>query len=305
MTDNSNNVGVRHITVAPEADGQRLDNYLLKSLKGVPKTRIYRMIRSGELRLEGKRARFDTRLYAGVRLRLPPLRLPTPEAVKELSVGSARDLGKRILYEDDDILIINKPANWATHGGTGIELGLIEALRQMRKSELNLVHRLDRQTSGCLLCARNIHSLRSLGADFANRAVDKTYRAIVHGRWPQNLSHIEQALSIERVNGERRAIVSAGGQAARSEFEVLEQYSYYSQLSIKPITGRMHQIRAHCAHAGHPVVGDSRYGEAHKDRTKHLLLHCQRLVFQHPTHGNQVDISASLPQHWADFLNSL
>ena len=305
MTDNSNNVGVRHITVAPEADGQRLDNYLLKSLKGVPKTRIYRMIRSGELRLEGKRARFDTRLYAGVRLRLPPLRLPTPEAVKELSVGSARDLGKRILYEDDDILIINKPANWATHGGTGIELGLIEALRQMRKSELNLVHRLDRQTSGCLLCARNIHSLRSLGADFANRAVDKTYRAIVHGRWPQNLSQIEQALSIERADGERRAIVSAGGQAARSEFEILEQYSDYSQLSVKPITGRMHQIRAHCAHAGHPVVGDSRYGEAHKGRSKHLLLHCQRLVFSHPTHGNQVDISAPLPQHWDDFINSL
>ena len=294
-------------SIIPAAvDGQRLDNYLCKHLKGVPKTRIYSMIRSGEVRLDSKRVRAHTRIYPGAKLRLPPLRLPAPSETKSLNATSAAKLRERVLYADADLLIINKPANWAVHGGTGVTLGLIEALRQIFPGELNLAHRLDRETSGCLLLARTIPALRALNADFANHQVSKSYLAVVHGAWPTSLKVMEHKLRIERCDGERRALVSQHGRTARTEFRVLSRSEQHSCLQVEPISGRMHQIRAHCAHAGHPIVGDSKYAtktETNKPASE-LMLHCQHLRIKQPSSGASIAVSAPIPEGFMPFLNN-
>ena len=262
------------------------------------------MIRSGEVRVDSKRARAHSRLEAGMRLRLPPLRLPAPSAVRSLSAASRARLQRAVLYQDDDLLVVDKPAGWAVHGGTGVALGLVEALRQLFPGELDLVHRLDRETSGCLVLARNPETVRSLGAAFAQRQVVKTYQAVVHGCWPTSALRLDYALEVVRVAGERRSQVTSSGQSARTDIKRIQHYSGYSWLELQPITGRMHQIRAHCAHLGHPLVGDSKYGGGEADASG-LLLHCSELRYSHPRSGAELALQAPLPPHFTRRLDDL
>ena len=276
--------GVRNIIVEPDYSGQRLDNYLQRELKGVPKSRIYRIIRKGEVRINGKRVQASTRLVAGDKLRVPPIRKSIKSPTRQVKLN----LEKTIIYENNIIIIINKPAGIAVHGGSGISMGVIETLRANypTKSSLELVHRLDRDTSGCLMIAKNRRYLKALQVALRSTSViNKHYRAIVHGNWPRRLGSIEAPIAKNVLSsGERISRVSESGKVAKTEFNVLARGAGLTLLAVKAITGRTHQIRVHCSHAKHPIVGDTKYGDSDEDKRlaqilgfSRLLLHAERL----------------------------
>jgi len=301
---------VRHLTVDTESAGQRLDNFLLRVLKGVPKTHVYRVIRSGEVRVNKGRAAADTRVEAGDRVRLPPMRLPD----RPVAAVPAREFP--LLLEDDQLLAIDKPAGVAVHGGSGVSSGVIEQLRKARPEArfLELVHRLDKETSGVLLLAKKRRALTALQDQFRARDTAKTYLALVAGAWPKKLKLIDQPLhKTLDAGGERQVrVVSPAHEDGRRSITVIrriEPHGEFTLLEIGLKTGRTHQIRVHLAHAGHPIVGDPKYGDfalnrrvAKEHRFARMFLHARELAFDHPAGGQRVTLAAPLPADCAALL---
>ena len=304
---------MRHRDIDAERAGQRLDNYLLGELKGVPRSHVYRLIRSGQVRVNSGRTSPSYRLRAGDRVRVPPVGVRPP--AQPVATPDRLDwLAERVIYEDTKILVLDKPAGLAVHGGSSVSLGCIEALRLLRpqSKDLELAHRLDRGTSGCLLLAKRRSALRVLHALLREGEVDKRYLALVQGRWPDGKSEIDAPLVTRRVGGEARVKVDAAGKEARSTFRVVDRFGKTaSLLEVSIDTGRTHQIRVHAAHAGHPVAGDERYGD--KDFNEYLksfgltrmFLHAHALSFDWPDTGEAFAASAPLPAELKAVLTAL
>lgn len=304
---------VRWLTVGAEYVGQRLDNYLLRELKGLPRTRLYRALRKGEVRVNKGRVKADYRLCEGDSVRVPPLRLAERDAPQQVPRRWQNLLRQRTLYEDAGLLVINKPSGLAVHGGSGVSMGLIECLRLLRPDDhyLELVHRLDRDTSGCLLLARKAAVLRELHRQLRADLVGKSYRALVAGRWPRQRRFVEAPLLKNSVkSGERIVRVDVAGKQARTEFAVLQRFSDCTLVEARPITGRTHQIRVHAQHAGHPLLGDEKYGErgpnqwARELGLKRLFLHAARLSFL-DMEGKRKQLSAELDKDLEEFLKKV
>ncbi|MBI5721909.1 MAG: RluA family pseudouridine synthase [Burkholderiales bacterium] len=325
---------MRLLTVDADSAGQRLDNYLLRLLKGVPKTHVYRVIRSGEVRINSGRAAADTRVAEGDLVRVPPVREPKRDETAAAAVP-AREFP--ILFEDEHLLAIDKPAGVAVHGGSGVSSGVIEQLRKARPGQrfLELVHRLDKETSGLLLLAKKRSALTALQDQFRARDTHKVYAALVWGEWPKALKVIDQPLlKTTDAEGERhvRVVASGGrqagqalqagqparaGQARRSItlVKVRRQFTQAALLDVKLKTGRTHQIRVHLAHAGHAIVGDPKYGDfaANKAlardagglRFTRMFLHARELGFDHPATGARITLEAPLPAECETLLAAL
>jgi 23S rRNA pseudouridine955/2504/2580 synthase len=304
---------VRHQEIDVETAGQRLDNYLLGQLKGVPRSHVYRLIRSGQVRVNSGRTMPSYRLQAGDRVRVPPVGV-RPAAAPVATADRLDWLAERVLYEDARVLVIDKPAGFAVHGGSSISLGCIEALRLLRPTskDLELAHRLDRGTSGCLLLAKRRSALRVLHALLREGRVDKRYLTVVKGRWPEDVSKIDAPLVTRRVGGEARVKVDESGKEARSTFRVLDRFGKTaSLLEVAIDTGRTHQIRVHAAHAGHPVAGDERYGDDDFNAylksfgLQRMFLHAHSLSFEWPETGEAFSVSAPLPDDLKAALTAL
>ena len=310
----------RVLSVDPEFAGQRLDNFLLRELKGVPKTHVYRVIRSGEVRVNKGRAGADTRLAAGDQVRVPPVRVATPGATAQ--AAPPREFP--VLFEDEHLIAIDKPAGTAVHGGSGVSFGVIEQLRRARPEVcfLELVHRLDRETSGVLLLAKRRSALLALQQQFRSRETGKTYAALVAGRWPARLKVIDVALErTESAAGDRRVrAVGADddrGQRSISLVRIVDEFEAATLLDVTIKTGRTHQIRVHLAHAGHVIVGDDKYGDFALNRSyargeavpgvrfDRMFLHARRLAFDHPASGARIELEAALPADCARLVGAL
>lgn len=308
---NSNNP--QFITVNEGQEDQRIDNYLIKLLKNVPKSHIYRILRKGEVRVNKGRIKATYRLQPGDVVRIPPIRLQISEKPK-IGARQLDWLQNAILYEDDNLLVINKPSGLAVHGGSGISLGVIECLRQARPQArfLELVHRLDRETSGCLLLAKKRSTLRYLHQLFREDGVKKTYIALLKGQWQGKTKHIKEPLRKNTLSsGERLVRVDANGKYAHSIFKPLEVFKSVSLVQVILKTGRTHQIRVHSAHIEHPIVGDEKYGDKQfnkflrKHNIKRLFLHAQSIAFIHPDTQKQLLVTAPLEPTLVDALENL
>ena len=306
--------GVQYVEVSAERAGQRLDNFLLGQLKGLPRPHVYRILRTGEVRVNGRRAKPDYRIQAGDRVRLPPLQRAATIEPTAPPAGLMGEIAGRILYEDDHLLAVNKPAGLAVHAGTGVAYGLIDVLRALRPHfpELNLVHRLDRGTSGCLVVAKTRADLLMLNRAFADRACGKVYMALTAGHWAQARTIVRQALDVEhREQGERSVRVDAErGQAAVSRFQEIERFPGSSLVRVEIDTGRTHQIRVHAAAAGHVMAGDDRYGKHDFNRQmarmglRRMFLHAAELVLP-LADGKPLRFKAPLPEDLARVLTAL
>jgi len=278
---------VRYVEVKEEEIGQRLDNYLLRILKGVPKSHVYRIIRAGEVRVNKKRAQPSTRLCLGDNVRIPPVRMSVGKDIV-VSAGLGQYLLASIIYEDDLWLVINKPTGIAVHGGSGLSLGVIEALRTLRGdlSYLELVHRLDKETSGCLVLAKKRSALRALHELLAKRLVNKTYWALLYKPW-QGKKTVTVDAALEKntgQSGERFVRISEEGKSSQTTFKLLENYSNACLVEATPKTGRTHQIRVHSLHLGHPIIGDEKYAidvqtEGITKENYRLYLHARAIQF--------------------------
>jgi 23S rRNA pseudouridine955/2504/2580 synthase len=301
------------LTVDENGAGQRLDNFLMREMKGVPRTRLYRALRKGEVRVNKGRARADYRLVAGDRVRIPPLRVPTPGEPASAPRKLREALSRAVVYEDDNLLVVNKPSGLAVHGGSGVSHGLIETLRQMRPDAryLELVHRLDRDTSGLVLVARRAAVLRELHRLLREKQVEKRYLALVAGKWPAAKRAVDAPLEKNVLqSGERMVRVSREGKAAQTEFRVLERLPGATLVEAMPVTGRTHQIRVHALHAGHPLLGDAKYGNAESEQLSRrlglnrLFLHAQALRFTLGETG-EIELRAPLEPELEAILEKL
>jgi 23S rRNA pseudouridine955/2504/2580 synthase len=278
------------LEVLEHQQDQRLDNFLVTRLKGVPKTLVYRIIRKGEVRVNGRRARPEHKLECGDLVRVPPLRLPVAREQQQPGWQLQAVLRAAVLFEDEHILVMNKPSGLSVHGGTGVKQGLIEALRAMYPElpGLELVHRLDKGTSGCILLAKTGKARRALMTDFREQAVHKVYHALVQGVWPKDVGTVDASLQRQpERGGERRVEVDIDGKAARTEFRILKRLHEATLVEARPLTGRTHQIRVHAALVGCPLLGDDKYG---KDGScpagiRRLCLHAAEVRFRDPVSG--------------------
>ncbi|MCW7541705.1 RluA family pseudouridine synthase [Aquabacterium sp. A7-Y] len=310
---------MQRLLIDEASAGQRLDNFLIKTLKGVPKTHVYRIVRSGEVRVNKGRAAADTRLALGDEVRVPPVRMADKPAAAEVP---AREFP--VLYEDDHLLAVNKPAGVAVHGGSGVSHGVIEQLRRARPEArfLELVHRLDKETSGVLLLAKKRSALTTLQDQFRQRETGKTYAALVIGGWPEKRKVIDVALHKYLTGeGERRVrAVSPSAEEGRRSItlvKVVGAYSGFTLLDVTIKTGRTHQIRVHLAHEGHPIAGDEKYGDFALNkalargeavpglRFDRMFLHARRLRFDHPGSGESIELEAALPKECSQLLGAL
>jgi 23S rRNA pseudouridine955/2504/2580 synthase len=297
--------------VGEEGEAQRVDNYLVRLLKGVPKSHIYRILRSGEVRVNSGRVRPEYRLAQGDRLRLPPLERTPVASPPAPRLGPGPRLAGHILHEDEALLAIDKPAGLAVHGGSGVSFGLIEQMRRERPEArfLELVHRLDRDTSGVLLLAKKRSALTALHAQLREGQVHKCYEALVKGRWTTSKQAITLPLhKYVRHTGERRVRVDEEGQAAHTIVRLKRHYRDVSLVEAELKTGRTHQIRVHLAHQGHPIAGDDKYGDFEFNRLlarrglKRMFLHAHTLSVFHPMSGERITFEAPLPADLAEFL---
>lgn len=302
---------VRYTEINAEEEGQRLDNYLMRILKGVPKSHIYRIIRGGEVRINKKRAQASSRLAQGDRVRIPPVRTSQEKEVY-VSEKLEQRLIESIIFEDKSLLVINKPAGIAVHGGSGVSLGVIEALRKTRDDlpYLELVHRLDKETSGCLLLAKKRSMLRSIQALLEAREVTKTYWALVANPWEGKKTAVVDVALQKNIlkSGERIVVINQEGKPSLTNFKLLENYKQACWVEASPKTGRTHQIRVHSAYLGHAIVGDEKYGkpleleglEAIKSR---LYLHARAIQFN--LSGENYRFEANLDDRFAETLKRL
>lgn len=304
---------VRMVTIADEEAGQRIDNFLLRVCKGVPKSHIYRVLRSGEVRVNRGRVDQTYRLVAGDLVRIPPVRM----AEREEKHAPAAEFS--ILLEDASMLVIDKPAGVAVHGGSGVSYGVIEQLRAARPQAkfLELVHRLDRETSGILMLAKKRSALIDLHEQIRAGALDKRYLALVHGDWQNKRQHVKLPLfKYTAADGERRVRVQSDGMPSHTVFNLVQKFGDFALVEAELKTGRTHQIRVHLASSGFPIVGDDKYGDFALNRLlqkaqdgrialRRMFLHAHRLTFAHPESGAPVQLQASLPPECASFLKSL
>jgi 23S rRNA pseudouridine955/2504/2580 synthase len=299
---------VRKVRVDQDYAGQRIDNFLRRELPGVPKSRLYRILRRGEVRVNGGRVRAQYKLQDGDEVRIPPARVRNPADPAE---GVADSLSGRVLFEDKSLLVIDKPSGLAVHGGSGISHGVIEILRANRPElrDLSLVHRLDRDTSGCLVLAKRRSALRELHAKFRDGVVEKNYLALAAGDWQLGEQLVDQPLLVtNRKGGERFVIVNKEGKEAQTRIRLSRTLGQFSLLQCQPLSGRTHQIRVHALHCGHPLVGDDRYGdeeanaEARKLGLRRLFLHAQSISFPDDS-GNESHFTAPLADELERFLN--
>ena len=305
---------VKWLVVDEESAGQRLDNFLMRHLKGVPKTHVYRIIRSGEVRINKGRCSADSRVEAGDEIRVPPVRISDKVLEKAARPAPAREFPP--LLEDEYLLAIDKPAGVAVHGGSGVSFGVIEQLRQARPQArlLELVHRLDRETSGILLVAKKRSALKHLQDQFRERETGKTYLALVQGDWPSRLKVIDQPLHKYLLpDGERRVKVTTpddpDGMRSITLVKVAQRLQGCTLLEVTIKTGRTHQIRVHLASQGHPIAGDDKYGDfewnkaLQKQGLRRMFLHAWRLQFNHPASGERVALQAELPPELQQYVS--
>ncbi len=305
---------MRYCQVDADHDGQRLDNFLISNLKGVPRSHIYRILRTGEVRINRGRRAAGYRLRAGDRVRIPPLRLPANAPDRARLATGSDSVEACILYEDDGLIVVDKPAGLAVHGGSGVNFGVIEALRaaRPRARALELVHRLDRDTSGCLLVAKRRPVLLALHAQLREGTMDKRYIALVQGRWHEKARRVQAPLAKYRLrSGERMVEVSEAGKEAVTRLSPRRRFANATLVEIKLLTGRTHQARVHAAHVGHPIAGDQKYGDREFNREmrrlglKRLFLHAGSLGFLHPSTGVKLVLKAPLPDGLSSFLEYL
>ena len=314
--ENLSKKSVTWLTVDEAGEGQRIDNFLTRHLKGVPKSHIYRILRSGEVRVDSKRIDATHRLQLGEVLRVPPVRVGERPEAEQAAIPNAARLIPRIIYQDDALLVLNKPSGMAVHGGSGVSRGVIEQLRQEFPGAkfLELVHRLDRETSGVLLVAKKRAALVALHRAMRESDMDKRYLALVMGKW-QNARQSVRLPLLKRTtdDGERRVSVSVDqeGQSAHTIFNLKKNWREFSLLEAELKTGRTHQIRVHLAHLGFPIAGDDKYGdfslnrELQKRGLKRMFLHAYKLTIKHPISGEQLVLEAPLPNDLENFLQRL
>ncbi len=309
------NKSVTHVVVGEEQQGQRLDNFLIRHCKGVPKSHIYRILRSGEVRVNSKRADATYRVAAGDTLRIPPIRVADRPEVAAEEVAKQR-VELPILFEDEALLAIDKPEGVAVHGGSGVSFGVIEALRRQRPQAkfLELAHRLDRETSGILLVGKKRLALTALHDMFREHGegADKRYLVLVKGRWMNATQHVRLPLrKYLAEGGERRVSVDAEGKPSHTVFRLLARWREASLLEAQLKTGRTHQIRVHLAHLGFPILGDEKYGDfalnkaLKKDGLKRMALHAWRMAFHHPLSGAPLELRAPLPESLQAYVAAL
>lgn len=311
ISENKLPVKVIQIEITTENHEQRLDNFLISFLKGVPKSHIYRIVRKGEVRVNKKRIEVNHRLMTGDIVRIPPVRVAERNEDVFVPTNLKDALHNGILYEDDGFLIVNKPAGFAVHGGSGVSSGIIEGLRLLRPEArfLELVHRLDKDTSGCLVIAKKRSALRAFHAIFRDNQVQKTYLALLSGQWKKKKLVVNAPL-LKNVakGGERMVTIHSSGKEAETIFTRLKAFRDSTLVEAAPKTGRTHQIRVHALHLGHPIVGDERYG--HDDANhffkqkgyKRMFLHAKTLKFSHPITGESMTVQAPLPLELENLL---
>jgi len=302
---------VEYVEISEDNSDQRLDNFLITRLKGVPKSHIYRIVRKGEVRVNKGRVDVKYRLIVGDIVRIPPVRVAERTEESFVTQNLKDALLQGILFEDEGFLIMNKPAGFAVHGGSGVSSGIIEGLRLIRPEAhfLELVHRLDKDTSGCLLIAKKRSALRKLHELFRDDQIHKTYQALLAGQWARKKLVVTAPL-LKNISkgGERMVVISQSGKAAETLFRRLKLFRNATLVEASPKTGRTHQIRVHAASLGHPIVGDERYGQDEVNKVfknkgyKRMFLHAETLNFQHPVTGVQMSISAPLPSQLENLL---
>jgi 23S rRNA pseudouridine955/2504/2580 synthase len=303
----------QQLVIETGQEGQRIDNYLLTSLKGIPKSHVYRMLRTGEVRVNKGRIKPSYRLQSGDIVRIPPLIINTVERPRP-SARLSDVVLKSLIYEDDDLIVLNKPSGIAVHSGSGINLGVVEALRVLRPEipDLELVHRLDRATSGCLLLAKNRATLLELHDLLRRNEIDKSYLTLLKGEWRDGVQRIDIPLSKNRLqSGERMVQRDNSGKLATSYFSPIRVSRMASYMEVKLVTGRMHQIRVHAAQRGYPVAGDEKYGnngfnrQMRKFGLTRLFLHAHRIEFELQDRRRKVVVEAPLPMELVDCLEKL
>ena len=309
------NPNVQFLTISDDEAGQRIDNYLLNKLKGVPKSLIYRIVRKGEVRINKGRIKPEYKLQAGDILRIPPVRISEKEQPQiSNKLNKVNQLENQIIFEDDYLLAINKPSGIAVHGGSGLSFGVIEALRALRPEArfLELIHRLDRDTSGILLIAKKRSVLRHLHEQLRIKTIQKDYLALVRGQWQSHCKVVQAPLlKNELSSGERIVRVSEQGKPSETRFSIEERYIAATLIKASPITGRTHQIRVHTQYAGHPIALDDKYGDAEFDRQMRelgldrLFLHAFSLCFEHPKTGETLRLNAPLDGKMKNILQKL
>jgi len=294
---------------------QRIDNFIYSRFKNIPKSMIYRIIRTGEIRVNKKRIKPYYKLKIGDMLRIPPIKISEKTKDTFLPIHYSENLINSVLYEDNHLLIINKPSGIAVHGGSGLNFGIIECFRKLRPLDkfLELVHRIDRETSGVLILAKKRTSLISLHQQLREKKIKKEYIALVHGLWPVHIKKISAPLlKIKLKNKQKTVLISQNGKVSETCFQIKKQFSSSTLLSIIPKTGRTHQIRVHTLHAGHPILFDKRYGISsldanikNKKKINRLLLHSSGIHFIHPKNGNKIYIKAPLDIDFKNYLNNM
>lgn len=306
---------VRFYTVDGDDAGQRIDNYLVKTLKGVPKSMIYRLLRKGEIRVNKKRTKPEYKLVDEDIIRVAPIRIAQENAPVSTQLNIVANLEKQIIFEDELFIVINKPSGMAVHGGSGLSFGVIEALRALRPQTkmLELVHRLDRDTSGCLVIAKKRSALRFLHEQLRNKKVQKFYQALVKGSWPDKLTRVTEGLKKNELkSGERVVIVdNINGKESETRYRVLERFHGATLVRAFPVTGRTHQIRVHCQCKGHPIAADAKYGHEDFDNSlkdkglNRLFLHAASIEFTHPRTEQRLKVEAPLEPKLKKVLQQL
>jgi 23S rRNA pseudouridine955/2504/2580 synthase len=309
LTPDSGFPEVRRVVVGEEAENQRVDNWLMRQLKGVPKSHIYRILRSGEVRVNGGRVDATYRLQPADEVRIPPVRVAAPEDSRPVP---GRDF--KVVFEDEWLLVLDKPAGLAVHGGSGVSFGVIEQLRSARPEArfLELAHRLDRETSGLLLVGKRRSSLTRLHDLMREGGMEKRYLALVRGRWMNPMQHVRLPLKKYLLeNGERRVEVHPEGKLSHSIVRLVARWQNYSLLEVELKTGRTHQIRVHLSHLGFPLCGDDKYGDfalnkaLQKEGLKRMFLHAARIVLPHPQTGERLELAVDLPEDLRAFIEIL
>ncbi|WP_216782743.1 23S rRNA pseudouridine(955/2504/2580) synthase RluC [Candidatus Profftia tarda] len=310
-----NRTSAKLVTIRADEDRKRIDNFLRAQLKGMPKNMIYRILVKGEVRVNKKRIKPRYKLQTGDEVRIPPVRIiERDEKLVSVKMNKVAELKHCIIFEDDDLLVLNKPSGTAVHGGSGLKFGIIEAMRALRPEAefLELVHRLDRETSGALIIAKKRSSLRILHEQLRMKEIYKDYLALVRNQWQSHCKIVEAPLlkNITK-SGQRIIKVDTEGKHSETLFKIEERFKNSTLVRARPITGRTHQIRVHTLYAGHPIAFDDRYGDRQFDRQiketglNRLFLHASSLIFKHPNTGKKICVKASMDNNLSHCLNEL